>query len=109
MYKDLTVDSSHQAQAMCCSIMSRLVFNYSKVSDSYLDGGWSDKADSYNIFHDLWIKLEGLQKGAAGIREGPLLPVLLQVINKDIVILLPVEKCNTNKNIVELDEKEESG
>ena len=58
----------------------------------YLDGGWFDEANSLNIVHDPWKRLKRLQKGAAGIRNGPLLPFLLQVVHKDVVILFPVEE-----------------
>lgn len=78
---------------------------YAKVPCSYLDRGWFDKANSLNIFHDFWIKLKGLQKSATGIGNGPLRPFLLQVVHKDIVVLLPVEKHNTNKNMEELVER----
>lgn len=75
------------------------------MPSSYLDRGWFDKANSFNIFHDLWIKLKGLQKSATGIGNRPLLPLLLQVVHKDIVIFLPTEKYFRNKNIVEVAER----
>lgn len=81
-------------------ISDKLQNKFAQVTGSYLDGGWFGKANSLNIFHDLWIKLKGLQKGATGIGNGPLLPLLLQVVHKDIVILLSMEKHNTNMNIV---------
>lgn len=36
--------------------------------------------------------VKGLKKGATGVGKGPLLPVFLQVIQKDIIVLLPVKK-----------------
>lgn len=62
------------------------------VPRSYLDGGWFGEANPVNVFHDLWIKLKGLKKCATGIGNLPFLFFLVQVIHKDIVVLLPEEK-----------------
>lgn len=56
--------------------------------DSYLNGGWLDEADSLDIFHDLWIRLVGLQKSSTRVRNSALL-AFFEVINKHIVVLLP--------------------
>lgn len=74
--------------------------NLPGVPGSYLDGGWFDEADSFNVLHDLWITLKGLQKGATGVGKRTFLSLLLQVVHKDAVIFLPVEK--HKKDIVEL-------
>lgn len=58
------------------------------VAGPYLDGGGVDKTSVLDIIHDLCIMLKGLQKGATRFGNGPLLTFLLQVIHKDIVILL---------------------
>jgi len=59
-------------------------------SGSYLDGRRFDEADAVDVLHDLREKLEGLQEGATGIGDVALLPLLLQVVNEDVVVLLPV-------------------
>lgn len=79
-------------------ISDKLQNKFAQVTGSYLDGGWFGKANSLNIFHDLWIKFKGLQKGATGIGNGPLLSLLLQVVHKDIVILLSVKKYNKHEH-----------
>lgn len=56
--------------------------------DSYLNGGRFDEADSLDIFHDLWIRLVGLQKSSTRVRNWALL-AFFEVINKHIVVLLP--------------------
>lgn len=64
-------------------------------SDSYLNGGWFGEANSLDILHDLWITLVGLQKSSTGVGNRTLLS-FSEVVNKDIVVLLP----GTRKNMV---------
>lgn len=78
-------------------------------SDSYLDGSWFDEANVFNTFHDLWVKLKGLQKGATGTGNGTLLPLLLQVVHKDVMVFFPVDKHSVNEDTVGLVERVEDG
>lgn len=57
-------------------------------SNSYLNRGWVVEADSLDILHDLWITVVGLQKCSTGVGNGTLL-TFFEVVNKDIVVLLP--------------------
>lgn len=63
-------------------------------TDSYLNGGRFGEADSLNILHDLWITLVGLQKSWTGVGNRTLLS-FFEVVNKDIVVLLPGTRKNS--------------
>lgn len=67
------------------------------VPSLYLYRSRLDEADPDNILHDLRIVLEGVHEGMTGFGNRALLPLLLQVIHKDIIIILPVHKPGLSK------------